>query len=424
MNPRTRLEAFLERLPPAGRVLVGFSGGLDSTVLLHALSVLEPRPPLHAIHIDHGLSPGAGRWAAHCEALCRDWDIPLAVRRVEAAAAPGESPEAAARRARYEAFEALVQPGDCLLIAHHRDDQAETVLLQLLRGAGPAGLAAMPALAAFGPGRLGRPLLECSRDELHDYARRHALSWVEDDSNADHGFSRNYLRHRVMPAIAGHWPGCAVTLSRAARVQARAAAVLEEVGAQDCAAAQTAGGTLSIAGLQHLSLARRANAVRCWLRERGAPVPGEAVLEQILGAAAARGDAAPRVAWQGVELRRYRDGLYLLRPPADEPAPEYRWPHGRPLHIEPLSLTLDRERLQAQGLALERAAGPLTVRFRRGGERLRLPGREHRHSLKKLLQARGVPPWLRDRLPLLYHGDDLIAVLGLEPPLIAAGWER
>lgn len=418
----------LQALPDTARYAVAYSGGLDSHVLLHALHALGPAlgAELRALHIDHGLHSRSGDWARHCEAIGRL--LGLSVQRIDVAAAPapGESPEAAAREARYAALRQQLREGEILLTAHHLDDQAETLLLQLLRGAGPAGLAAMPNCQPFGAGHLARPLLGFTREALREYADAQALVWIEDPSNAEREYDRNFLRHAVLPHLAARWPAFAATLGRAAGHQADAAELLEEMGALDLRHAATGERALAISALRTLSTARQRNLLRHWIRGQRLRVPDTRQLEAIrLEVAGARPDAQPRVVWPGGEVRRYRDALYAL---ADAP-PEglsgvYTWADpARPLDIPALG------RLQlapaAAGLCAEALAGaPLTVRFRQGGERCRVPGRGGSRSLKGLLQEWGVPPWRRGRIPLLYIGDELAAVVGhclCEPFVAPAG---
>ncbi len=421
LDPR-RLPDRLPATPAGAPLYVAFSGGLDSTVLLHALAtVREALPgPLKAIHVDHGLQPDANRWADHCRRICDRLDLPLSVERVEARPAPGESPEAAAREARYACFRRLLGEGELLLTAHHRDDQAETLLLQLLRGAGPRGLAAMPAVAPLGRGWLVRPLLDLERDALRDYARHHGLRWIDDPTNAESRFDRNYLRHQVIPVLKRRWPGLSASLARSARHCAEADQLARELAALDLERCRGAGeGTLDCAALAALSDARRRNLVRHWLRSLGLSLPGEAKLRQgladLLGA---REDGAPRLLWPGGELCRYRGMLHAFAP---LPGVEGAW--SAPFSARGVSLP-DGTRLEVgQGGAGElldpAQAGELRVGYRRGGERIRPAGRRHRVALKKLLQERGVPPWLRPRWPLLLHGDEVVAVAGL---CIAEGW--
>lgn len=302
------------------------------------------------------------------------------------------------------------------------------MLLQLLRGGGPAGLAAMPAVTGLAAGRHGRPLLAFSREALRVYAEAEDLQWIEDGSNTDTGFDRNYLRHRVLPHLKARWPAYTKTLARAARHQAGAAALLAETAETDLAAVRGASpGTLSAARLLAFSEVRRCNVVRYWLKRQALAVPSEAVLDQIGAVLTAAPDCCPEVRWANTEVRRYRDSLFVLPSVAAlDPGREYHWPPDTALPLPELGVTLDRRELESRDIVLPAAA--LRVRFRRGGERIRLPGRGHSHSLKKLLQERGVPPWLRERLPLVYEdereGERLVAVLGLEPPIVADGISR
>nr|WP_207143866.1 tRNA lysidine(34) synthetase TilS [Ectothiorhodospira shaposhnikovii] len=413
------LAAALERLPPAPRWLIGLSGGLDSHVLLHGLQTLSGGhafPPLVAVHVHHGLSPHADRWQAHCESLCRDLNIPLRVLVVDARPAAGESPEAAARAARYRAIAEVMQAGEILLTAHHRRDQAETLLLQLLRGAGPAGLAAMPRLKPFGPGWQARPMLDLDRDTLADHALKAALTWVEDDSNTDPRFDRNLLRQAVMPRLRARWPALDATLSRAALLQAEAQDLLAERAREDLEQVRgSVPGTLSVAGLSGLRRPRLRNALRGWLQDKGLPMPGRARLESLIEQMLKAGsDSCPRVAWEGAEVRRYRDDLYAMKPLLPvEAGLVLHWMPVAPLRLPEPGITIDPADLRtAWELTLSDLAGPLTVRFRQGGEQIRWRG--HTRSLKKLLQEAGVPPWERDRMPLIFAGERLIAVWGLQ----------
>jgi len=408
------LDDFLSDAPPAGRLLVAFSGGLDSHVLLHALrATLDRRGdtrPLLAVHVHHGLQPQADEWIVHCETVCAALGVSLSVARVTVTEA-GQGLEAAAREARYRALAAAMQPRDLLLTAHHQDDQAETLLLQLLRGAGPAGLAAMPRLAPFGPGWLGRPLLDRPRRALEAHARDAGLAWVEDPSNTDPRFDRNYLRQEILPRLAERWPGASARLAAAAANQADALEQLDALAREDGERGRgEAPGTLSVQALRRLRRGRCRNLLRLWLRDKGLAAPPQARMDAILDEALTAGpDRVPCVAWPGVEVRRYRDDLYAMQPlpaPPREPIP---WDLRSPLTIPGLGLGLDPAPLAAAGITPERCAGPVTVRFRRGGERIRLPGRGHSAALKTLMQAAGMPPWERERLPLVYVGEVLVA---------------
>ena len=453
------LATVLALAPDAAGYWVAYSGGRDSHVLLHALAAGRERlpAPLGAVHVNHNLQPGAAAWAAHCGDVCAALGLACRDLSVQAHARPGESPEAAARAARYRALAEALPPGHALLTAHHRDDQAETLLLQLLRGAGPKGLAAMPADAAFGGGRLVRPLLAFGQADLRAYADRHGLAWVEDPSNAHVDYDRNFLRHRVLPVLRERWPALGAVLARGAAHQADAARLLDELAALDLAAdtasppagAVDAGirredgapssdaGPVSVRRLLALSAARRANLLRHWLHRQGAPTPSAAVLARIdRDVLQAAGDAQPCVAWGGVRLRRYRDRLFLDRASRAETPGCLDWSARGPLTLPDGVLT--PVPTVGAGVAQrhleERTGRRLQVRFRRGGERLRPAGRREHHSLKHLFQEAGVPPWERGRVPLIYCDDRLVAVAGLwvcegfqaapDEPGVAFVWRR
>ena len=416
--PARAVLAHLDGQQPPASIAIAYSGGRDSSVLLHAAADLwrDGRvAALRALHVDHGLHPDAPRWRAHCAATCSALGVPFASVAVDAQPRAGESPEAAARDARYVALAKLLAPGEWLLTAHHRDDQAETLLLQLLRGAGLAGLAAMPAHAPFAGGRLVRPLLDLGRDVLAAYASRHALEWCEDPGNAVLAPDRNYLRHVVLPALAQRWPAAATCLARSAAHCAEAAELLDTLAAGDLAAIGVPADSpaLPLAALRPLPAPRRRLLLRHWLAGLGLPLPGRRVLaridDEMLGAAA---DRSPCVAWPGAELRRHRETLYAQPPmPGAVDRSTRDWDPARPLEL-PWG-TLSARPVRGSGLdPAQLVPGRVVVTTRAGGERLRLPGRPTR-PLKKLLQEAGVPPWRRARLPLVWIDGALAAVAGL-----------
>ena len=406
------------RLPPDAHLKVAYSGGLDSHVLLHALAVLRAnyRFSLSAIHIDHGLQPVSAEWGRHCAHVCTALDVPLAVERIRVDGIADEGLEAAARRARYAALAAALAPGDILLTAHHCDDQAETVLLQLLRGTGIAGLAAMPAQTDFGPGRIVRPLLGFSRTALQAYAREHRLAWIEDPSNQELHLRRSFLRTEVLPRLARHWPAHASLLARTARHAAEAMELLDEVADADLAVCRHAvthsPQALSVSALMAFSAPRQRNLLRYWLRQQGFLAPATSQLEEVLAQVrtAPRSQQA-RVCWPGTEVWRYRDSLVAM-PAQHSPDPDLDviWDTHAPLNLPGIG-RLHAVPVHGQGLSCARLNGKsLHIRLRAGGETLMLPGRGHHHVLKKLLQAEGVPPWQRVRLPLFYADRELAAV--------------
>lgn len=397
---------------PGQTLLLGLSGGLDSCVLLHLLARLRDKLAfgLRALHVNHGISPHAGDWESFCAALCAREAVPFESASVVVPRASGLGLEAAAREIRYSVL--LSQPVDAVLLAHHQDDQAETLLLQLLRGAGVQGLAAMPARSAGHPGQpaLLRPLLDVPRTQLLCYARAHALRWIEDESNLDLAYDRNFLRHRVLPRLAERFPACRATLARTAAHLAEAASLLEEVAAAD-AVHCVRDGSLQIAGLRALSEARATNLLRHWLRGLGSGISSRR-LREVLRQLQARRDARPRIPVAGGSVQRYRDALHFV-PATMEAALEERLWMGEEVLVLPGG-QLHFQRTQGEGLALSRVeTGQLVIRRRLGGERFRPDCRRPTRSLRHLLQEAGMPPWRRETLPLLYLDDRLAWVPGI-----------
>ncbi len=413
-----RLAEALARLPAMQRFWVALSGGADSLALLHAMCGLREQlapAEIGAAHVHHGLHAEADAWEDACRRVCTELDVTLETLRVDAGAGPGESPEAAARRARYAALAALVGAREVMCTAHHQGDQAETVLLQLVRGAGPAGLAGMPALAPLGKGWLARPLLDTRAQSLRDYLLCHGAVWAEDPSNADQRYDRNYVRQQILPSLEERWPGVQRTLARAAAHQADSAAMAAELAQMDLAATRgRRPETLSAAALMRLPAARVRNLLRGWLAERGLPPAAATHIENIVEELVkAREDAEPLVSWPGAEVRRYRDALYAAPPmPSHDASLRIVWSPERVLELPHGSL--EATAAEGRGLSVERCRhAQVEVRFRQGGERLQPAGRGHSTALKKLLQTRAVPPWLRDRIPLIYVDGELAAVAGL-----------
>jgi tRNA(Ile)-lysidine synthase len=407
----------LRQLPSASRCHLAFSGGLDSCVLLHLLTELRSQLPyeIHAIHVHHGLQHEADSWQTYCEQLCKRYNIPLEVIRLTLNVKGGESLEAVAREARYKAMAEWVGDGQLLLTAQHQDDQAETLLLQLMRGSGPTGLAAMPPLARFGTGWLVRPLLDCPRHSLEQYAREHQLTWQEDPSNQDQRFDRNFIRHQVMPLLRSRWPAASTTLSRAARFSGELLLLVREEAEEDLARARTSDShILSISTLKQLNSVRLRNLLRHWIGATGAPLPSSKKLARIEQEAVhGRIDSVPLIAWGGWEVRRYRDRLFLNRAQVIElPAHPLAWTDGEELTLPEGLGRLIAKRGEGGIAAACWQQSKVEVRFRHGGERCRLPKQNHHRPLKKLLQEWGVPPWHRERIPLLFLDGELAVVPG------------
>lgn len=474
--PNTLPPALADWLPvPAAHaqapVLVGYSGGMDSHALLHALAGVRGDAALRAVHVDHGLHSDSAAWARHCADVCAALGVALEIRQVRVERDGPLGLEGAARVARRAAFAASLRPGEVLALAQHRDDQAETFLLRALRASGTDGLAAMRPWRRFAAGWLWRPLLALPHDALHAYAEAQGLRWVDDPSNAETDRDRNFLRHRVLPLLRERWPQADAAFARAAALSADSADLLSEEDARSLAALTCGEGDgLSVHSLRALPVSRRARLLRRWVAHGGRastaidggamPRPDGATTEYRVTAKDSRecGSGAPplpaagvawvesallgdahdtraRFAWAGWRIRRWRDGLYLLRDDEDaegvadvERVADPRATSAMAANAEaaePAGAD-DAGRTPWDGaaplalpgggwLCLEgapRFAAPVWLGARRGGERIRLPGRGHRHRLKQVLQTRGVPPWTRARLPLLFAADGELLAAG------------
>jgi len=408
----SRLLRNLEPWRDAAHWRVAFSGGLDSTVLLHLLADLaktESFPALSAIHIHHGLQAAADAWPAHCQSVCDALGVPLHVMRVTVQT--GASLERAAREARYAAFMSLTEADDVLLTAQHRDDQAETLLFRLMRGAGVRGLSAMPAQRPLGQGTLLRPLLDATHAELEAYARAHQLHWIEDPSNEDRQFSRNYLRHQVLPLLTARWPQAQANMARSAAHLREAQGLLDELAQLDLAQAVTPSGfpwlalpSLELAPLANLSAARQRNALSHWLEPltRLPDTDHWSGWDDLCGAAS---DASP--VWRLAEGEVHRSAGRIWWLNGDwlrAPAVSVDW------HDPSMPLPLaNNGRVMFSG---QTPIGPLRIGYRQGGEVMHLADRGHR-DLKRLLNERAVPGFVRGRLPLLFRGAELLAVANL-----------
>lgn len=407
-------------------VLVGYSGGVDSTVLLHLLAsdtAIRSRG-LRALHVHHGLQPDADLWADHCLRICGSLDIDCEIARVMVERDSGLGTEAAARQARRAVFARILHAGETLALAHHRDDQAETFLLRALRASGPDGLASMRPWRDFAGGWLWRPLLGTSRADLLAYARTHSLNWIEDPSNADTAHDRNFIRHRVLPLLRERWPTTDAAFARAAALAAQSSALLGEQDEQTLAKVRGNTDTsLSAPALLMLPAAQRARVLRHWVAGLGwPPLPAQGVARidvDLLGVGTERParDRMPSFAWHGAEIRRWRDDLYAIETGCElDTAWCCHWDGCAPLALP------NGDRLQLAG-----ASGfptPLLVHARRGGERILLSNRgEHHHALKHVLQEQGIPPWERERMPLISTADNGI-LLAVADRIRSAGFEH
>ena len=404
------LSALDSLLQPGAALVVAFSGGLDSTVLLHLARQWHqgsPQSRLRALHVHHGLSPNADRWAAHCLALCQQWQLPCEVLRVRVDGRDSGI-EAAARTARYQALSAALQPDETLLTAQHLDDQCETFLLALKRGSGPAGLAAMPQSRSLGAHRLLRPLLHHSRQSLEQYARTHQLTWVEDESNQDLRYDRNFLRQRLLPELLQRWPHFAEATARSAALCSEQEQLLDELLTDQLAELTQSDGSLHFPPLLAMSEARANALLRRWIAGQGGAMPSRDALNRIRDEVmASREDAQPRLQFGQAELRRYRQQLYWLPPLSSLRDIQLAWPDlGQPLTL-PDNLGVLQASQAQRPLRLPQPDEQVSVRFHAQGQ-VHLVGRSGGREMKKLWQALHVPPWQRDRIPLIFYNQTLV----------------
>lgn len=395
------------------RLWVAYSGGIDSHVLLHRLqSMREDLPDIAgAIHIHHDLSPNADHWAEHCRQVCQAMGLHCQITHVQVA--DGEGLEDSARRARYAAFEGVLQAGDALLLAQHQDDQAETFLLQALRGGGPKGLAGMPELSVLGKGHVVRPMLGISRSQIHDYAEQHGLQWIEDESNQDMRFDRNYIRHQVMPLLLERWPAAGRTLARTAAHSAGLVKIADELLQDELQGVMgSRANTLSIQALQSVPQERAALLIRALCYQLQLPLPSTSHVQELMGKQIHASDYRQiHINWPGAEFRRYRDDLYILAP-RPEPVQigwQYAWDGHDELIIPELEGRLSVHPAP-EGVRQSIIDKGLNVRPRTGGERCQPAGDNHRRELKAIYQDHAIPPWEREQLPLIYAEDELIAI--------------
>ncbi len=403
----------LNQCSKAPLVYIGYSGGVDSHVLLHlCASIAALKVKIIAVYIDHGLQSEAASWASHCQYVANTMGVGFKVLRVNAHSVRGESPEEAARNARYNAFKSLMTVNDVLLVAQHREDQLETFFLQLMRGSGLRGLSAMPHSLPFGQGVILRPLLEVSKQAIKDYAQTHDLKWVEDPSNASNAYDRNFLRNEIFPLLKQRWPQCDKTVTRSAKHCADAQDLIsEQAHTVFSAMFNEVEQTLCISELPLYKLPLQALVIREWFQALNLKMPAQAFIERLqTEVISARIDSEPMLSGQGYCVRRYRDKLYCLKGNLAPKLLDTHWPlgndsirlsSGQRLFCLPSSTGISMALWQSSSII---------VKPRSGGEKICLPGRQGSHALKNLFQEAAIPPWERDTIPLVYLDNKLAAV--------------
>ncbi|KAF3982529.1 MAG: tRNA lysidine(34) synthetase TilS [Methylococcales symbiont of Hymedesmia sp. n. MRB-2018] len=398
------------------KIYIGFSGGKDSHVLLHILaSKIEIKSKVCAVYIHHGLHVEADEWQKHCQVIALENGVSYQSIKVNAEKQNRQSQEEIARDARYQAFKSLLTKNDVLLLAQHRQDQMETVLLQLFRGSGVQGLAAMPLSTNFGKGKMIRPLLDVSQTAIDEYAKQHKLQWIEDPSNQNDEFDRNFLRNQILPQLKKRWPALDKTVSRSARHCADSYHLNDDLSKQLLNSLYNANEkSLNITQLLELNDNKQHYVIRQWFTVNQLRMPSEKVLIRIIREVLkAKPSANPEIRTKTYCIRRYRDKLFCFKNDMAALSEDDKcWKKGA-----------NKLRLNASILSLSEASegisktqwneSEVTVKFRKGSEKIKLAGREGRHTLKKLLQEKEIPPWERALVPLIYLNDSLAAIADL-----------
>lgn len=399
------------------KIYIAYSGGVDSHVLLHlCCSIAEYKAKVTAVYIHHGLQQEADEWALHCQSVAAELEIDFKCLKVNVQKQSGQSLEEVARDARYQAFKPLLAKNDVLLLAQHSDDQLETVLLQLFRGAGVQGLSGMPMSIPFGRGVMCRPLLDTSKQLINRYAKQHDLLWIEDSSNQDNGFDRNFLRNAILPQLRQRWPSLAKTVSRSARHCASSHQFNQQwVIKLFNSLCDEIDQTLHLPKLLALQSDEQSLVIRQWFALHKLRMPSETQMERVLNEVCkAKEDRNPEVQGKGFYIRRYREKLYCLKAiDKQQELQDQLWPAQKKSLVLNNGLQLKLMEV-AQGISKERWLSALVeVRFRNGAEKIRLQGREGHHSLKKIFQEQGIPPWERASIPLVYLDEKLAVVVGV-----------
>lgn len=409
-------------LPEKTDFLIGLSGGVDSVVLLDLFRQVS-QLKLRAVHIHHGLSPNADSWALFCEQLCKRWDIPFFLQKVQVETTG--SVEANARAARYQAVSELIQPNEVFVTAHHLDDQAETFLLALKRGSGIKGLAAMPTLGEQAGFQIFRPLLSVEKNALMTYAEQNKLAWIHDESNADNRFERNFLRNEILPALNQRFPQFSRMVARSASLCAEQQALIEELLGEELARRTAAAQRLDIQGFEQFSLLKQQQLVRLWFAKNGVSMPSQAQLQAVISELIfAKADRNPQLILGENVVRRYQEKLLItpLVGPIDNlsadlpPIKNEAFVLGLPSELGTLTRTENSliycvaNRTQRWAIPSTLQTETLRLTLRHSGK-VAIYGKPQREEMKKLYQQYNVPVWERDRTPLIFFQDQLLFIL-------------
>jgi tRNA(Ile)-lysidine synthase len=410
MNIEQAISDAIKEQKPTTTWIVAYSGGVDSHVLLHQLSLAAAAQQISvkAIHVNHGLHPDADQWTSHCLQECQKINIPLQVHSININRQPQQSLEAVARKERYAILQNAINKNCILVTGHHLDDQAETLLLQLFRGSGVKGLASMPTRQSFGDGLHIRPLLQATRDSIYQYANKHHLNYIHDDSNDDTKFTRNYIRHQVMPILKKQWPSISSSICRSSRHCADADQLLTTYAAETIK--KLSSSTIDITAMNNLTTKQQQNILRQWISANQYQPPTTKQLQQIQGMISTPNEKQPEVQLKNYEIRRHKKQLYILKPLQNHnPSQVISWNMTHDLTLTHGLGTLNKKHI-LNNIPSSTDKNKITVRFRQGGERWKKSNQTITHCVKNLMQEENIEPWLRDRIPLIYEDSTLIYI--------------
>ncbi len=429
-SPQTLAEVLFEhlRLDLASHFFVSYSGGMDSTVLLHTCRALNESgviQNLTALHSNHGIHSESNIWEQQCKVICEQMGVEFEATRLYLGRDGDRVSEATARKARYEWLRQFMNKNSILMTAHHQSDQVETLLLNLLRGAGVRGLSGIQPVTEFGEGKLVRPLLEVTKDQIREYLHKFKLSYVEDPANHDLQYSRSYLRSVVIPALEQHWPVATNSIARTVHLLQDTRGALDELVRHDfdfCKVSRECYFShpiqLKIKNLRQLSRFRQVNLIRFWINTNDLPEPNQSMLDDFIQSVVQSDSKAGAMKWSGHQVLKYQNALYLVRSLSQsDNGGEYEWDLNSPLAISEVGIKICPTEVVGAGIDRSKVPGSISVRFRSGGERIKLPGREHSSKIKKILQESSIPTWERKMLPLIYSGEELVA---MAPNIVAS----
>ena len=394
---------------------IAFSGGMDSTVLLHVMkNIIDEKSQIRAIHINHNIVDNSKVWTKTCKSICKNFGIDIEIISLEVTH-NGYGLEAAARDERYKKLKEKLYENEYLLTAHHEEDQMETVFLRMARGTGLDGLQGINEKYSFGEGIIFRPMLEVSKTSVMDYAKEHQLKWVEDSSNQDTHFDRNFLRKKIIPQFRERWPSIASSVSRLSQLSAQNIKILNQIAEEDIGPIANMN-ELPLAKLLDKSFERANNMLRYIILANGMSIPSMKTLQDGLKEMLDPETDKSVIAWKDYCIRKYKNHLYFLSNSDLEPNKvdvRIPWEIGKTVNLGENIGTIEATFIHGDGLSIEKCKNKLTISYRQGGELIKPIGHRINKSLKNLFQENQILPWMRDKIPLIYYQDELVSVADL-----------